>query len=178
MLLDAILHGLFQVLNIASEREPKKDKTGRTVLRLPKLYGVIGLVPAVVAVVILIFGIFNPHHEEIWAILFCFILGMGLGLPLILVTWVYEVRLSDFEISWRNLLGRKKSMYWSEVSSVKFNPWTQELVISNGIKKARCHRHLIGFPRLLDIIYKKFNPTGGELRIPDYYDYPPQRERK
>jgi hypothetical protein len=160
-------------LEVASNKEPKKDEFGRSILKLPLFYGITGVIFGVATLVVLAFPLFGwVKKGDEWGWFACVVMAAGFGLIFLLGGFVLEIRVGEVDIVQRTVLGKYKSIFWGEVTSVRYNIMAKQLEISNGIQKIRCHVHLKGFPVLLRIVYQRFGLTGKKLRIAEYRDFP------
>ena len=149
----------------SSRRAPVITSSGYQLLRLPKMMGVIGVVALGVGAGVVIYGLINFNKEDLLYIFLSFLLFGGLGMLLILETYVAKILLTEDSIIRINMLGRKKQILWKDIQNIKYNSTTMELKISSNTTKITCHRYLMGFYHLVRAILDKTPYTLEQLKI-------------
>ncbi len=139
----------------ASLKNPVETREGLTIYRLPKLYGIIGLISVVIGLIPLVVGLVDFSIETLKTVSFLFLLFGGLGMLLILMTWVHKIMISEENIIQKNMLGKIKIVKFSEIEKIRFNTITTELIIKSSNGKIRCHENLVGFSQLVNTLVKK-----------------------
>lgn len=141
----------------ASSKNPIETQKGITIYRLPKLYGIIGLISVGVGLIPLISVISDFSIETLKTVAFLFLLFGGLGMLLVLMTWIYKIMVSEEAIIQKNMLGKIKTVRFNEIEKIRFNKITTELIIQSTNGKIRCHENFVGFGHLVNILVKKTN---------------------
>jgi len=139
----------------ASLKNPVETQTGVTIYRLPKLYGIIGLISIGIGLIPLIAGLVDFSIETLKTVAFLFLLFGGLGMVLVLMTWVHKIMISGEIIIQKNMLGKIKTVKFSEIEKIRFNNITNELIIKSSNGKIRCHENLVGFDQLVNTLVEK-----------------------
>lgn len=139
----------------ASLKNPVKTQDGITIFRLPKLYGIIGLISVGIGLIPLIAGIADFSIETIKTVAFLFLLFGGLGMLLVLMTWVHKIMINEESIIQKNILGKIKTVKFTEIEKIRFNKITNELIIKSSNGKIRCHENLVGFSQLVRTLVEK-----------------------
>lgn len=149
---------LFAYFNHLSNKRPKIGD-GAFIFRMPLLVGIIGVLSVIAGIATAIYGFLwgDYQTQDFWWILLGVVLMVGLGIPLILVTWIQEIRLDDEAIVQRTLLGKIRKIHYEEIEAITFGLLSQQLKITKGSTHIKCHRYTIGFADLLKIIQAK-NP--------------------
>lgn len=172
-LLDLIKYALIIALTTAAgnylAKQGKKPATanaeGHTVLRMPMLVRIIGLGSTVVGFVPLTAGLMNFNWETFQTAGFLFLLFTGLGLPLLLMGFVYRLTLTPEGLVQRNMLGQYKSLAWNSIKTVDYSIW-QELKLSDSTTRMKCSSQLIGFDMLVDELGWRLGKTRTQMGIP------------
>lgn len=165
---------LFRQFVLTWNNRTKKETSGYLILKLPKFYGYIGVIGLAGVIGVgasaleqLVYQGF-PSIELMIAIVIMLIVFAGLGVLLILQTWVFEIRVNEQEIIQRSRMGKETSVQWTEVKDVKFSSLSLELAITDGVKKVKCHQHSVGFEKLIEQIKLKVNLDIQQLRLPEF----------
>jgi hypothetical protein len=141
----------------ASLKNPVETQKGITIYRLPKLYGIIGLISVGIGLIPLIVGMADFSMETLKTVIFLFLLFGGLGMLLVLMTWVHKIMISEEAIIQKNMLGKFKTVKFTEIEKIRFNIITTELIIKSSNGKIRCHENLVGFGQLVNTLVEKTN---------------------
>ena len=160
-----IMAALMWLYEQASQRAPVITSSGHQLLRLPRFIGAIGLIALIGGVGVIIYGLINFNEEDLLPQSLLFLMCAGLGMPLVLETWVAKIILTEDSIIRINMLGRKKQILWKDIQSIKYNSTTMELKLSSNTTKITCHRHLMGFYHLVKAILDKTPYTLEQLKI-------------
>lgn len=142
-------------LDGVSARDPIKDANGNEILQLPIYYAIFGLISSAIGLTVLMYGLINYDSDDIYLQLIFFILFGGIGLYLILFQRVEKIILTDKYIINNTILGQRKVIAWKHITDVSFNKITWVLKIQAKGVSIKCHRHLVGFPVLIDRLDKK-----------------------
>ena len=164
-----IIAGLILIITYftrkAAKKDPIENNLGDSVYSLPKLYGIIGIISVSISFIVIIASLIEFTLENLTTKLFLILLFGGLGLPLILMTWVNKVIIDPTEIIQRNMWGKIKTIKLKEIQKIKFNNILSELVINDENNKIRCHENLIGFNDLVSRLSRSTNISKKEMGI-------------
>jgi hypothetical protein len=154
------------LLLAASKKRAKIDENGDKILRLPFFYAILGGLCTIASLIIIIYGLATCAEDEIIFVLIFFSMCAGLGLPLLLAGTVMKVKILTNKLEQTNILGRTKTIMWSEIESITFGKISLELKIVSATDKIKAHVHLKGFEDLVDAIEANTTFTRTNMRIP------------
>lgn len=171
--LDLIKYALIIALTTAAgnylAKQGKKPATanaeGHVVLRMPMLIRIIGVGSTALSFVPLSAGLMDFNWETFQTAGFLFLLFTGLGLPLLLMGFVYRLTLTPEGLVQRNLLGQYKSLSWASIKIVDYSVW-QELKLSDGATKIKASSQLVGFDMLVVELEQQLGKTRSQMGIP------------
>lgn len=152
-------------LDKASAKAPIKDAHGNEILLPPLLYGIYGLISFAIGLAVLIYGLLYYSSENINIQIFVFILFGGIGIFLILHHWVTRILLTEKYIISISMLGRRKDVLWKHICKAVYNNRTEVLKIQTKGTTINCHRHMVGFPILIDRLEKELKKTKVQIEI-------------
>lgn len=133
---------------------------GKTILRYPKVNLWIAYGGLLLSTFIAILGIFF-NSESLTDTLGWLILPSVffiLGIPLIFTYYNSKIIFDDLEITGANWLGKRVTLQWNEVSSVKFASISQYLTLKSGDRKVTAHFMMVGLQNLLNTMESKLDP--------------------
>lgn len=145
---------------------PHIDAAGHRVLVLPRFFGLLGIACLVggVAIPLSILATPGPSPGGLaWLGLLCF---TAPGLYLVLSTYVHRIVLTPTGLQERGLFGRMTTLRWAQLQAVHFHALSQQLILSDGRHRVRCHVSLLGFEVLGQALREQLEPTGEDFALP------------
>ncbi|HEX8326818.1 MAG TPA: hypothetical protein VF629_04710 [Hymenobacter sp.] len=150
-------------------KQGKKPATANAerhiVLRMPMLIRIIGFGSTVIGFFPLTAGLIDFNWETCQTAGFLFLLFTGLGLPLLLMGFVYRLTLTPEGLVQRNMVGQYKSLSWASITTVDYSIW-QELKLSDGSTKMKISSQLVGFDMLVTELELRLGKTRSQMGIP------------
>lgn len=137
-------------------------------LRLNKLYWYISLLAISFGLLGFIFSGLEIEDGNGWLIGLIFLILFG-SLGFICGIWYinHKIKFDPYKIEGISVYGKKSSISWEEINSVKLNPLTGLLIFSNNEnKKIKAHIHLVGITELLKMMEAKTNCKIKDLKLP------------
>lgn len=156
-------------LNKHANKKIKPSINGKFELRLNKFYWYTGLGSTLFGSIGFLLAILYLKNEESWIFgLLFLILFVGLGAICLLWYLNHKFKFDSKMIESISLYGKKETLKWDEIESIKFHTISSQLIFKNkeGVK-VKAHRHLIGFGNLLNEIEDKTQWTINDLKIPN-----------
>ncbi|MBF9238311.1 hypothetical protein I2I05_12975 [Hymenobacter sp. BT683] len=164
-LIIAITTWAMNYLRKQSKKDVRPDAQGNITLVVPLFIGLLGAVCSAIGLSVLVFGLLNFDGDDIGAQLFFFILFVGLGLPMVLLRYVYQIVLMPDGIAQRSMFGKKQWMAWANIQTVEHSAGMGELRLFDGVKKIKCHVQVVGFDLLVEELSKRLGKTRAEMGI-------------
>lgn len=156
-------------LSKATSKDVVSNEQGQYTLRMHKLYYIVGIIALVFAAAFIISPLIVDDPDLVLYItIFCMLLLFGgLGLLSVLYFRRHYVLFGDTNVEVGSPFGKRKSLFWNEITKAKFNPSSGLLTLtSNTGDKVRVHYHLIGFPKFVEQLENKTTWTAKQLKLP------------
>ncbi len=160
----SIIHFVIELfmkyLDRGVDKKPKKINNKAIVLRMNGLYKIIGYFYIIVILALSVIAFVNGAFLGEDMPLIASLLGifMALGLFLVLVGENVKVIATPCKMIYTGIIGTRQEIVWSEVTSVRLNKRTKDLIVSDHEKKIKLHLHLVGIARLIELIKENVNP--------------------
>ena len=153
-------------LNKQSKKNVQPDAQGNLTLVMPLFIGALGAICSAIGLSVLVFGLLNYDEDGTGALLFLFILFAGLGVPMVLLRYVYRIVLTPDGIAQRSMFGKKQWMAWADIQTVEHSAIMGELRLFDGLKKMKCHVQVVGFDMLVAELERRLSKTRSQMGIP------------
>ena len=155
-------------LNNQANKKVRTIPNGMFELRLNKFYLYMGVFSILIGIAIVSLVFVSEDIIDLWILVsLCILLFVGLGLYSVLWYRNHYFLFDSKRIESVNLLGKKESLLWENVVSIKFKVLKGVLVFKNknGLK-VEAHQHLIGFGQLLEAIETHTHWEAKDFKIP------------
>lgn len=153
-------------MNKGASQNIRENENGEIELRMNKLYQILGYLCIGITTIFVLAAIYYQDEEMYLIGGIMFLLFGGLGLPILMYYNNHKLRFNDDRILVHNWLGKSNEIKWSEIDSIKFNPFSGYLKINGLNKKLTIHQHLVGLKEFLKRMEEKTKWKVSELKLP------------
>lgn len=165
-ILGLVLSLTFRYMNKLSRKQIPLDDSGKTRLRMSKLYNVIGYSGIAFGVLIVVGPLIFVKEDPdggYFLFLFVFLLMSGLGTYSVMCYRNHVAVFDDTAVEVSNAFGKTNVMKWQEMTKISFNPFSGFITIKGRDDRSiKLHYHLIGIAGFVDKLRER---TGLESKI-------------
>jgi hypothetical protein len=126
-------------------------------LRMPKFVLIVGLLCSLLAIAVLLWFIISPKHNfgALPGVLLTFLVFGGCGTFLILYGLNHSLMYDETHLEVKSLLGKVKSLQWSEVTSISYDSKLKFIIIRSIDSKIKIDDAISGLKEFLKYLEQK-----------------------
>lgn len=136
------------------------NESGQFNLRMNKLYGILGVIGLLFGLLFLIFFPLTAgvNDSGVWiGVILMLLIFWGAGIPCLMYYRNHRVTFSENAITVTNMYGKSKEIKWSAISDIRFNAFSELLVMKSQSNQVKVHQHLVGLSKLIEFIENKMD---------------------
>lgn len=142
---------------------------GLVVLKMNKLYGIIGIISIIFGFGFSLLPVLSNEYNSVMflIVLIMLLIFWGAGIPCWLYYKNHKLEFDGEKIIVKNVLGKEKTIQWSEINQITFSHFSSYLtIIDSKGEKIKIHQHIVGLSSFAKMIETKTSWKVKELKFP------------